>query len=656
MFHFRRIYVIIFACLLLSSMALPTYAQGGSEGRNPVFEQGILDRLAAINPEAVSFFQAATQAMDAEEYETAKTQYEQVLTLAPDFPDALRRLSYCELSLKLTDAALKHAQRAFDLDPSSYNKIGLANVLVEIGSPASETKALNLAKEAVVDLPNDPYAYSILMFAAASREDIESLRTACEALIRLAPEYDVPHYYDGLLAAQDGEWEKAEAEMLKAQALGAPKEEIQRVLAETGIATHARIYRSMRWGGYGVAVWLGGMAILFLVGGLLSWITIATVKHTPASPKAEPSSSERLVRGIYRAIIVLTSLYFYVSIPFVILIVLVGTLAIFYLFFTSGHLPIQLMLIIGLSAIYTLFAMVRSLFARVKPQEPGRLLKPEEAPALWRLTEEVAQKLGTRPIEAIYITPGTEIGVVERGGFWKKATGKSQRALLLGLGVLSGMKQGQFKSILAHEYGHFTAKDTAGGELARQVQISIQHLAYNLSASGQATVYNPGWWFVSGFYRIFLRVTHGASRLQEILADRYAAIAFGARNFTEGLEHIIRKSVAFKFVADNEINQALQRGERIHNLYTLPSPEIGEDQRMLTAAMDEALNRPTTVYDTHPSPRERFNMVQALHLPDRWEGWEDENPILDLLPNSAGLQEEMTVVVQGRVTGQVRRR
>jgi hypothetical protein len=49
------------------------------------------------------------------------------------------------------------------------------------------------------------------------------------------------------------------------------------------------------------------------------------------------------------------------------------------------------------------------------------------------------------------------------------------------------------------------------------------------------------------YFRVFLRITLGASRLQEILADRYAALAYGAQNFIEGLRNVIRQSVQFDF-------------------------------------------------------------------------------------------------------------
>ena len=68
--------------------------------------------------------------MDSGDYQSAMSGYQQVLALAPKFPDALRRLSYKEAQLGLLDDALMYAQQAFDLDPSAINKINLAEKLV----------------------------------------------------------------------------------------------------------------------------------------------------------------------------------------------------------------------------------------------------------------------------------------------------------------------------------------------------------------------------------------------------------------------------------------------------------------------------------------------------------------------------------------------
>ena len=93
------------------------------------------------------------------------------------------------------------------------------------------------------------------------------------------------------------------------------------------------------------------------------------------------------------------------------------------------------------------------------------------------------------------------------------------------------MTQGQLKAVLAHEYGHFVNRDTAGGGLALAVRRAVWQMAESLASGGAARWYNPAWLFVTGFHKLFLRVSQGASRLQEILADRWAALAYGGAEF-----------------------------------------------------------------------------------------------------------------------------
>jgi Zn-dependent protease with chaperone function len=642
----RKVIICLLCCLLLAVISSPVQAQ---QGRDPEFEQAVLERLEAINPEAVPFFEQATQSMDAGDLQAAKLGFERVLFLAPDFPDALRRISYIEMQLGLIEDALAHAQKAYDLEPLVYNKSNLAWILISTESPQNIVRASTLAKEALQEDPEDVKAYDVLMYAAALQNDNEALRAACEALFRLVPEYPIPHVYYAALLADEGKWEKAEAELLKARELGVPAEAIDQILSDTGIARQALLYRSARWSAYIVAGWLLGMVSLFLLGLLLSKVTLSAVRRAQSRAHTNPSRPELFVRSIYRGVIALTSGYFYISIPILIALVLAVGAGLLYAVFSLGSVPVRLVAFIAIAVLFTLFSILRGVFTRIRQQEPGRPLLPEEAPALWKLTQDVADQLGTQPIQAIYLTPGTEIAVFERGGVLRKRRGQGKRSLLLGLGVLSGMTQGQLKSILAHEYGHFTGKDTAGGDLAFRVQRSIQMIAINLAISGQARWYNPAWWFVRGYYNLFQRVSLGASRLQEILADRYAAAAYGARNFIDGLRHVIRQSLTFDMQVNYEVNQAVQQNAPIQNLYALPLPSTGEEAQKLEEAYQKALSQPTGAFDSHPSPAERFQLVEQLSLPEKFSGLDDDRPAWELLPDAESLQSEMTAQVQARL-------
>jgi Zn-dependent protease with chaperone function len=637
--------VIIF-CFLLLGISISTAL---AQGRDSDFEQEVIDRLEAINPEAVPVFQQATQAYDTSDYVTAKIGFEQVLELAPDFPDALRRLSYTELQLGQYENALTHAQKAYDLNPSTYNKTALARSLNATEKPENTARALTLAKEAVQEIPDDPAALNELMVAAFLQEDFETLGTSSKTLIRLLPEFPLPHFFYAMVMAEDGKWERAEQELIKAGELGMPADDIDKLLVETGIAQQAMLYRSARRSSYVVAGWLIGLGILFLAGLILSKATLSAVRKSQSQANTTPSRNELSIRSIYRVVIFLTSTYFYISIPLIIFVLLIVAAGIIYYFYTQGLTFNRGVIFIIITILYTLYAVIRGIFYRSRQQDPGRELEPGEAPALWKLTREVADKLQTSPIQAIFLTPGTELAVYEKGGMLQKSRGKGVRSLVLGLGVLSGMTQGQLKAILAHEYGHFTGKDTAGGDLALRVQNSILMIAIRMINSGQARWYNPVWWFIRGFYNLFQRITLGASRLQEILADRSAAVHYGAHAFNEGLRHIIRQAITFQMQINGEINLALQNGTSLQNLYTLP---MLSSTQQLENTYQETYNKPTGPFDSHPSPAERCQLVEQLNLAMIFTRVDDERPAWELFPDLEKFQKEMTDQVQKNLNEQ----
>ncbi len=237
------------------------------------------------------------------------------------------------------------------------------------------------------------------------------------------------------------------------------------------------------------------------------------------------------------------------------------------------------------------------------------------------------------------------MAVTERGRIWQKMRGTAQRCLVVGLGMLPGMSVGQLQSILAHEYGHFSNRDTAGGNLAHQVHASVNTMAMNLGWSGQARWFNPAWLFVNGFIRLFLRITLGASRLQEIMADRHAAMAYGVGAFVSALEHIVRQGVLFRMQVEGEIDDARDGHRDLHNLYDLPALQSDAQQQELADATKEAMERPTSPYSSHPAPRDRIALLNTLQTSASLNG-DRAGPAWSLLADPDGLQAEMSAAVQ----------
>jgi Zn-dependent protease with chaperone function len=202
--------------------------------------------------------------------------------------------------------------------------------------------------------------------------------------------------------------------------------------------------------------------------------------------------------------------------------------------------------------------------------------------------------------------------------------------------------------VLAHEYGHFRHRDTAGGDVALRVNSDMIRFANAMIRSGQATWWNIAFHFLRLYHFIFRRITHGATRLQEVLADRIAVRLFGAKAFEEGLSHAIRRDVEFSHLATAEIRRAVDTKQAMQNLYELSEIKT-ETEKTIAAKVHAAINRETTEDDTHPSPADRFRLASRITS-------EGETPasgtVWEFFTDRQALTAEMSAVIDkqlGRV-------
>jgi hypothetical protein len=261
---------------------------------------------------------------------------------------------------------------------------------------------------------------------------------------------------------------------------------------------------------------------------------------------------------------------------------------------------------------------------------------------MWQLGEEVAASVQTRPIDEIRITIGTDLCVYERGNWREKMENRAKRILVIGAAVLDGFKQEDFRCVLAHEYGHFSNRDTAGGDIALRVMNDMVKFYIAMAQAGQATWLNLGFHFLRAYHFIFRRISRGATRLQEVLADRVAAQNYGALAFEGGLRHVIRQSIAFDAHANGEIESAIKAGRPLQHLYVdaMPLAPAAEDR------LQKALSRETTDDDTHPAPKDRFRLVAKVPAPNHAAA---SGYVWDLFTDRSAILDEMTATVEKNI-------
>jgi hypothetical protein len=589
--------------------------------------------VATKDPAMLEPFRAARIAFDKDDYAETVKQLTIVTQRLPELDHGFRRIGAALNRMGRRAEGIAATEKAVALNRSAANLSTLAATLVfpreGNSSSAEKQRALGL----LIECRSLPRGLDLDILGQTAHlglllENKAETRAAVALLQKNFPDALATHYFAALEAVGEQRWVRAEREIRAAGRAGLSADEVQRFL-DSGVHSRAVAWGIAGVSGFAVGGWAAGLILLFALGFALSKITLR--QAAAADVTVAVSAGEQRLRRIYRTVLNIAGVYYYISLPIVFLLVVGGCAAIFYGFWMIGRIPIKLVILLGIGAIATIWSMLRSLMLKTKVTDPGRALERHEAEGLWQLTEEVARTMNTRPIDEIRLTEGTELAVYERGSWREKLDNRAKRVLILGAAVLNGFKQDDFRCVLAHEYGHFSNRDTAGGDIAMRVQNDMVKFYYAMVEAGQATWLNIAFHFLKLYNFIFRRISHGATRLQEILADRVAAQHYGAPAFEGGLRHVIAQSIRFGNHADREIEAAIKTRRPLQNLYEAGAEEPASFQEEYT----KVLNRPTTEDDTHPAPMERFRLIAKIPVPHRvpstalvWDLFKDRDAIV----------------------------
>ncbi|MDC3959328.1 M48 family metalloprotease [Polyangium jinanense] len=638
--------------LLLALAGLLTSADGKAADEG-AFERELAEQIQKLDPDAAKVFAEANAARERGDLAGAAELYEKVRARVPKFSAATRRLCTVKLHQDARNEAVALCRKALATEDVAENKAALAQALLmrpqgTTPNMSEVREAFELATSAAARKPDDKFAQLLVCESALQNSRFDHLRTCSRALERIAPEFAPTHLYASMVDASEGKLGDAIGKLDRAKSLGLDDQTYTSLKGqyEEAMPFYERYGTTLLYGFLG---WLAGLAALLGLGGVLSKLTLRAATAVPKSADENATGADKWLRRIYGVVLWACCAYYYISLPIVMSLVLVAGGGIIYGFVAIGRIPVKLVAIVAIFTLVSLWAMLKSIFFRPKESEPGDKLDLAEHPKLCAVLEEVAGRIGTRPVDNVYMTPTTDVGVFERGGLLRQLTGRTERCLVLGAGVLDGFSIGAFKAVLAHEYGHFHNEDTAGGGFALAVRRSVFTMALSLAQGGAAAWYNPAWLFVSGFHKIFLRISQGASRLQEVLADRWAAFAYGAEAFTEGLKHVIERSIRFDVHTQVALSEVIQEKRALANLYRYRVRGKTPEEAEIEKAVDEAIHAEPSPYDSHPKPADRFAWVNAL--PKRaLEGSPDDTlEVWALFGDRAKIEKQMTQKIREAV-------
>lgn len=390
----------------------------------------------------------------------------------------------------------------------------------------------------------------------------------------------------------------------------------------------------------GAASWL---ALMFLLAVMLA-VCIPRRPNPRVTVGALRSPWEIWLERFYLLVLSASLLVFYLTVPVVSLGILTISLLVFVVLFCVRIVHIGVLQ----RGFYASFGMIRGIFLGRVRDVQGIAVDEKSQPQLIAALREVADKLETSTVDAVFLTPSAQICVYETGsgpfGLFRR-----RRVMEIGIPAFSQLTQSEFKSVIAHEYGHFTHRDPLYTQFISQVTGTIMHaMAVMNAALGVFTYVNPFHWFFWLYLRAYTLLAAGFSRSREFLADRRAVAAYGKDAFVSGLTKMSVDGGLFANTAVANIRRELSQFLVFVNVFEAfrnyrDRPEFAETRQKM---LEEARATRPRWFDTHPTYSERIAAVSLF--PDSSAAL-NARPASELVADLQKIEEQLTQLLTGHV-------
>ncbi|HVH43609.1 MAG TPA: hypothetical protein VM925_14740, partial [Labilithrix sp.] len=285
------------------------------------YEEKLREELRSKAPELVPIWDTATADRNAGHAVSARDGYARIVAALPSFDHAHRRLCSVEVDVSL---ALAACRRALELSKRWENHAALAarlatdkDRLAEARSEADKAEALK---------PREPSVLGLQAELALATGDGERFRRYYDRLVAIAPEHERTLRFGVVAELVKGDADAARAELARAKAKGAVRLEDERALDQMierfeDQWTPTRIAKTFVMA---LGVWLLTILALFGIGSALSRATLRHTEEAGDAREAATVGGTRTLKRIYRAVITVAGIVYWLSLPFVALLVLGG--------------------------------------------------------------------------------------------------------------------------------------------------------------------------------------------------------------------------------------------------------------------------------------------------------------------------------------------
>ncbi len=291
------------------------------------------------------------------------------------------------------------------------------------------------------------------------------------------------------------------------------------------------------------------------------------------------------------------------------------------------------------------------LFFPPKRKTLGITVVKNEQKKLWNLTKEIATEIKAKQINKIIITPDPGVGVYLEGNLFSTIFGGGKRVLEIGLSSLHDLTVDEFKAILAHEYGHFSNRDTSWSSYTYSMGNSLTSTLRSMPGPSQdekerggwvrlMMTLNPAYWLLLLYVMLYFKITNGFSRIREVMADITAMRMYGGKAFGSGLLKVATNDTIFSEIIQSKyVPELLKEEKTISNFSKFMEIVFkGLEKKDIEEFQNNILSRSQThnVYDSHPALKIRIDYSKKFeNNPEK-----DNRPIGDLFDNWIEINEK----------------
>lgn len=331
------------------------------------------------------------------------------------------------------------------------------------------------------------------------------------------------------------------------------------------------------------------------------------------------------------------------------LTIIIG-IAIIYLFFIVGLIPVDIVFLIGIGVLIGVYASFNGLYQTVfkkKHFEQALIVDMEKEQDLSNFVEDLCERMETKVPEVVLLHFGPTFFVQQ--GKIKVINGIAKRRILaIGLPLLSRLTVDEFRAILAHEFAHFTGRDTLYSSVVSPVYVgtitACEEMKSTFSDESEGSIFmSIPLMLPYAMLRIYLslfKIIDGAiSRSRETRADLMATHMCGQAVFGTALRTVVREGIGFEALFPPKIPEEQMKDSYI-NYCDVFRTFLNQNKEDLEKFEQEAMEKKRELFDRHPTLKTRLS-----NLPEIPDQFEDNRNARELLKSPNFYEEGLSKFV-----------